>query len=115
MKGRLAALAAAVLGAVALLGIGGPAAAAPASVTLVGDLEHLVSGCGDWDPSCASAHMVAGSDGVSRFSLALPSGDWNYKVAIADSWDENYGAHAAPGGDNISLHLGAATTVHFYY
>lgn len=56
----------------------------------------------------------ANSD-VWRFSGSLPAGAWEYKAAINNTWDENYGLHAAPGGANISLNLGTAGTVKFYY
>src|SRR4051812_25119436 len=98
-------LAAAALVAVVLLVVGGAATASTPSVTLVGDLQHLAGCGGDWDPGCGATHMAAGADGVYRFTAALPAGTYQYKVAIGDSWDENYGAHAASGGDNISLHL----------
>src|SRR5947208_10524746 len=114
-RGRLAALVIAALAVVVLLGAGGSATASSSSATLVGDLEHYIGTCGDWQQNCASAHMSDPGDGVYRFTLALPAGSYQYKVAINDSWDENYGAHAAPGGDNIALHLSAPTTVHFYY
>lgn len=91
------------------------AAALPTSVTVVGDFQHLAGCSGDWQPDCAATHMTLGTDGVYRYSIALPAADYQYKVAIDDSWAENYGAHAAPGGANISLHLGSPTTVHFYY
>jgi glycosidase len=108
-------VAAVVLAALALLVLGGAATASPTSVTLVGDLQHLVGCGGDWDPGCAASHMNVGADGVYRFTANLPAGDYQYKVAIGDSWNENYGAHAAPGGDNISLHVASGGAVHFYY
>ena len=45
----------------------------------------------------------------------MPAGGWEYKVALNDAWDENYGLHAQPGGDNIPLNLAAQTPTKFYY
>jgi hypothetical protein len=35
--------------------------------------------------------------------LTLPAGNYEYKIALNDSWYENYGLHAQPGGANIPL------------
>ena len=42
-----------------------------------------------------------------RPTFSVPAGDWEYKAPLNDAWDENYGLHAAPGGANIPLSLGA--------
>src|SRR5262249_6186958 len=44
-----------------------------------------------------------------------PAGSYNYKAVLNDSWNENYGLHAVPGGDNIPLNLPSSTSVKFYY
>lgn len=45
---------------------------------------------------------------------ALPAGSYEYKAAIAKSWDENYGAGGARGGDNIA-YTASGDAVSFYY
>ena len=63
------------------------------------------AGCaGDWDPGCAATHLTydAGDD-VWQGTFSLPAGSYEYKAALNDSWDENYGLHAAPNGANIPL------------
>ncbi len=89
---------------------------APTSVTLVGDLQSELGCGGDWDPGCAATHLTydAGDD-VWQGTFTVPAGSWQYKVALNGTWDENYGLHAVPGGDNIPLNLGAGTSVKFYY
>ncbi len=89
---------------------------APASVTLVGSLQSEL-GCGaDWDPSCAATHLVYdGNDDVWQRTWNVPAGSWEYKAALNDSWNENYGLHAQPGGANVLLGLGSSTSVKFYY
>jgi glycosidase/chitodextrinase len=90
--------------------------AAPSSVTIAGSLQSEIGCGGDWDPACAASHLTfdAGDD-VWQGSFPLPAGDYEYKAALRDSWDENYGLHAAAGGANIPLGLGAGRTVKFYY
>ena len=88
----------------------------PSSVTIAGDLQHTLGCAGDWDPGCAATHLTYdASDDVWQGTFSVPAGDWQYKAALNDSWDENYGANAQPGGANIGLHLGSPTSVKFYY
>jgi glycosidase len=88
----------------------------PSSATLVGDLQSEVGCPGDWDPACAATHLTYdASDDVWQGTWTLPAGSYNYKVALNDSWDENYGLHGVPGGDNIPLNLATTTSVKFYY
>lgn len=89
---------------------------APSSVTVAGDLQSELGCSGDWQPDCANTHLGYDSDDdVWQGSFNLPAGSFQYKAALNDSWDENYGAHAVPGGDNIGLTLGAGGSVKFYY
>ena len=90
--------------------------AAPSSVTVAGSLQSELGCPGDWQPACATTHLVydAGDD-VWQRSFDVPPGSWEYKAALNDSWDENYGAKAKRGGPNIPLALGAAATVKFYF
>jgi len=88
----------------------------PTSVTIAGSLQSELGCAGDWDPACAATHLTYDTgDDVWQGTFSVPSGGWEYKAALNDSWDENYGLHAAPGGDNIPLNLGASSSVKFYY
>ena len=89
---------------------------APATVTLVGDLQSELGCAGDWDPACATTHLTyeAGDD-VWQASFSLPAASYDYKVALNDSWAEDYGANGVRGGPNIALTLAADATVKFYY
>ncbi len=102
----------------ALLVFPGVAAAShtpdPASVTVVGSLQSELGCPGDWQPDCAATHLTY-EDGVWQGVFAVPAGNWEYKAALNDSWDENYGANAQPNGANIALNLAADTDVTFYY
>ena len=92
------------------------ALAGPTSVTIAGSLQSEAGCPGDWDPACATTHLSydAGDD-VWQGTFSLPAGSYEYKAALNDSWIENYGAHAQPGGANIPLNLGGAASVKFYY
>jgi glucoamylase len=97
-----------------------PAAASstpnPTSVTVAGDLQSEAGCAGDWDPACAATHLTYdASDDVWQGTFTLPAGNYQYKAALNDSWDENYGLHAVLGGDNVPLTLPQAANVKFYY
>ena len=77
----------------------------PSTVTLVGSLQSELGCPGDWQPECAATHLepVAGQPEVFRATFTVPAGSYEYKVALNDAWDENYGAGGAPGGANIPI------------
>lgn len=68
------------------------------------------AGCpGDWQPACATTALTD-PDGDGRFTLkltTLPKGDYEFKIAIGGSWDENYGAGGAKDGANIPFSVPA--------
>ena len=61
-------------------------------------------GCpGDWDPGCLRSWLQdADGDGTYSFSTtALPAGSYEFKVALNESWDLNYGAGGIQNGSNV--------------
>jgi glucoamylase len=61
-------------------------------------------GCtSDWDPGCLRSWLQdPEGDGIYSFQTeALPAGSYESKVAINESWDENYGQGGTPNGANI--------------
>ncbi len=74
-----------------------PVQAAPDTVTIAGDLDTALGCANAWDPTCAAAHLTydAGDDVWQSPSLqsptrwTIPAGNWNYKAALNDSWNEN--------------------------
>jgi hypothetical protein len=88
----------------------------PATVTIVGNLQDELGCPGDWQPDCASTYLAFDADDtVWQGVFNVPAGSWEYKAALNDSWNENYGANAQLNGANISINLGVATDVKFYY
>src|SRR5436190_9602410 len=104
----------AVLAALMLVFVAG-ATAAPTSVTIAGSLQSELGCPGDWDPGCANTHLSydAGDD-VWQGSFDLPAGAYEYKAALNNAWDENYGLHAASNGANVPLNAPGGP-VKFYY
>lgn len=88
----------------------------PTSVTIAGSMQSEVGCPGDWQPDCAATHLTYdAADDVWQGAFDLPAGAWEYKAALNDSWDENYGLHAQPNGANVPFTLGAPASVKFYY
>jgi pullulanase len=88
----------------------------PSSVTIAGSLQSELGCPGDWQPDCAATHLgFDAEDDVWQATLAVPAGNWEYKAALNDNWDENYGAGGVQNGPNIPLNLAAAAAVQFYY
>jgi pullulanase-type alpha-1,6-glucosidase len=88
----------------------------PDYVTIAGSLQSELECSGDWQPECPNTRLDWDpDDDVWQNSFNLLAGAWEYKAALNNSWDENYGKNAQPGGENISLSLGADATVKFYY
>ncbi|MEO0952630.1 MAG: hypothetical protein AAFY44_15110, partial [Pseudomonadota bacterium] len=84
------------------------------TVALVGSLQSEVGCPSDWQPDCAASELqFDGSTWSATF--ALPAGEFEYKVALNDSWDENYGADGAENGANIGIALASAQDVTFSY
>ena len=88
----------------------------PTSVTVAGSLQSELGCASDWDPACTTTHLTYdANDDVWEGTWSVPTGSWEYKAALNNSWDENYGLHAQAGGANIPLNLAAGTAVKFYY
>ncbi|HMN30464.1 MAG TPA: hypothetical protein PKE45_20100 [Caldilineaceae bacterium] len=88
----------------------------PLTVAIAGSMQSELGCPGDWQPDCAASELILdASDGVWQASFDLPAGNWEYKAALNDSWDENYGANAQQNGPNIALALDEAGPVKFYY
>ncbi|KAJ3210433.1 glycoside hydrolase 15 protein [Dinochytrium kinnereticum] len=105
---------AAAVGAVLLLT---PAASDAAQIaTLVGDLQHLIGGCNDWSPPCPASILTPPTeDSFYRGTFELERGYYEHKVAIDQSWNENYGQSGIRDGPNIPLYVPKTANVTFYW
>jgi alpha-amylase len=73
-------------------------------VTVAGALQSEAGCAADWDPACVESRLAFDkSDGQWHGTFTLPAGEYEWKIAINNSWDENYGAGGAAGGDNLKL------------
>lgn len=68
-------------------------------------------GCpGDWQPDCLRSWLQdPDGDGIYAFTTtAIPAGAYEAKVAIGESWAENYGAGGVRDGPNVPFVVPAA-------
>lgn len=85
-------------------------------VGLPGTFQAQLGCAADWAPECENTLLALGEDdGVWQAAFELQAGDYEYKVALNGTWDENYGAGGAAGGDNLTFSLTEPTTVVFLY
>ena len=73
-------------------------------------------GCpGEWAPDCLRSWLQdPDGDGIYTWSTTwIPQGDYEAKVAVNESWTENYGADGALDGGNIPFSVGEFELVTF--
>jgi hypothetical protein len=73
--------------------------------TVPGSFQSELGCSGDWQPDCLRSWLQdLDGDGLFTFStMGIPPGSYEAKVAINESWTENYGAGGAPNGPNIGF------------
>lgn len=86
--------------------------------TAPGSYQDELGCSGDWDPGCLRSWLQdVDGDGIYTFSTGvLPPGNYEVKVTINESWNENYGAGGVQNGPNIPFAVPVAnSTVNFSY
>ncbi|HEU4327283.1 MAG TPA: pullulanase-type alpha-1,6-glucosidase [Roseiflexaceae bacterium] len=91
----------------------------PTSVTIAGSLQQEVGCPGDWQPNTTECDLTAltydANDDLWQRSLTIPAGSYEYKAALNNGWNENYGKNAASGGANVPITVPLTQAVKFYY
>ncbi len=90
-----------------------PAAAAASTVALVGSLQDELGCPGDWQPECAATELAPVGGGKFQAQFTVPAGEFEYKVALNDTWDESYGGDG--GGGNSPLVVAGPSLIRFTY
>ncbi len=82
-------------------------------VTAPGDYQSEIGCPGDWQPDCLRALLedLPGTGIFRRRTSGLPPGSYQFKVAINESWTENYGAGGVPDGAQISFNVASQADV----
>ncbi|WP_049828833.1 pullulanase X25 domain-containing protein [Arthrobacter sp. RIT-PI-e] len=90
----------------------------PQSGTPAGDLDPLFGEDGHWTTHLRELQLTYdANDNVWAQTLQLPAGNYQFKIVVNGSWDENYGRFGVRNGDNHELHLlsDTAVTIRFDY
>jgi hypothetical protein len=84
--------------------------------TVAGSFQSEI-GCGsDWDPGCLRSWLQdPDGDGIYSFAASIPAGSYECKVALNESWDENYGQDGLQDGSNILFAVDTDGLVLFSY
>ncbi len=87
----------------------------PEDVVLVGTVQTKFGAGTDWAPADGKTKMKPIGEGKYQFKGKLKKGNYEYKIAIGGSWNENYGADGAADGANMKLSLPQDAEVTFTY
>jgi len=88
----------------------------PSTVTIPGNLQESLGCPGNWQPDCSNTYLTLNpTANVWKGEFNMVTGDYEYKAALNNSWDENYGKNAERNGPNIQLFLDTDSSVSFYY
>ncbi len=87
----------------------------PEAVSMPGSHGAEIGCSGDWLPGCDQAQLsLDAKDEIWKGTVDVPAGSYEYKAAINRSWDENYGAGGARGGQNLTLPAPGGPVSFFY-
>ncbi|MFS0724028.1 alpha-amylase family glycosyl hydrolase [Paenibacillus sp. 1P07SE] len=82
---------------------------------VVGNFQRQLGVSGDWLPDSPATRMTDIGGGMHKLTVRLTAGDYEYKVVLGGSWEENYGAGGDAGGGNIPFKLEQAGEITFLY
>lgn len=87
----------------------------PDAVAIAGDFGKLLGAPEDWAPQFDEVQMAFDpADQLWKLTANLPAGNYQYKVALNRSWEENYGAFGIRDGANHELHhAGGELTIRY--
>lgn len=86
------------------------------TVTLPGTFQKSLGCSENWQAQCLAPLLEPVGDGTYTYSTtALPEGDYEFKVALRGSDNENYGQDGAVGGANYQFATKANKLVTFTY
>ena len=86
------------------------------SVVLPGTFQQQLGCDGDWKADCEKTALTW--DGMAKLwrgTFDIKKGDYEYKVAINNGWDINFGKDGKAGGDNLKLSLTKDAPVSFAF
>ena len=93
-----------------------PAPVTGDDITLPGTHQQAMGCEANWDPSCTESQLTYDeASGLYSGTWSMPAGNYEYKVAVGGSWDENYGEGGVPDGANVTYTIAEASDVTYFY
>lgn len=87
----------------------------PTAVVVPGSHNSEMGCPGDWQPDCPQAQLTRDAmDGVWKGTFTVSAGPQEYKAALNNAWDENYGVGGVQNGPNIP-YTASGGPVRFFY
>ncbi|MGB3762267.1 MAG: pullulanase-type alpha-1,6-glucosidase [Ornithinimicrobium sp.] len=87
----------------------------PPAVSVPGDHNSEMGCTDDWQPDCEQAQLsLDAKDMIWKGTKDIPAGNYAFKAAVNNSWDENYGAGSVSDGANIA-YAAPGGPVSYYY
>lgn len=85
--------------------------------TVPGNFQDEIGCPGEWAADCLRSMLQdPNGDGIYTFITAsIPAGDYEAKVALNRSWDENYGLDGEPDGANIPFPVSEGQAIIFAF
>ncbi len=88
----------------------------PDSVTIAGSFQTELGCAGTWNTSCPESMLTYDeANDIWLGVFDLPAGDFEYKAALNETWDDNYGLNAEYYGANIPISVPEDGPVTFWY
>lgn len=83
---------------------------------VVGTIQSAINAGDDWNPQTSTAIMRDDDfDNIYQYTALVPRGNYEFKITLGPSWDENYGLNGQRDGSNIPLNVAYDTQITFYY
>jgi hypothetical protein len=71
---------------------------------------------GDWEPDCNATRLTWDAHSKAwTGTFDISAGNWEFKVALNNSWAVNYGQNGILGGTNMPLNLEGPATIRFLF
>lgn len=88
----------------------------PESVTIAGTMQTQLGCAGNWNTGCTETMLTYDpEDDLWTATFALTAGSYEYKAALNETWDDNYGRNAEYYGPNIPLEVTEDGPIMFWY
>lgn len=85
-------------------------------VVLAGSFQDELDCFGDWVPDCSNSALLYNScSGLFEGDFNVPSGCYDYRVVLGNSWQNSFGQEGIHNGLNYIIYIPQNPDIHFTY